>query len=141
MLAVATGWTLDYIDGLPMYEFNNMMALNYIDPYTHDITSRRDGLLITETFNARRKKQIKMSDMFPYMSDSQPKWISDKTVELAKELISRHINGCESRNEKPDFVYIKPLIEEEIQIEMAKPEYDKYKVNQLKELLGNITNG
>jgi hypothetical protein len=141
MLAVATGWTLEYIDSLPMSEFNNMMALNYIDPYTHDVQSRREGLLITETFNARRKKQLKVHEMFPYMSDGNPDWISDNTVELAKELILRHRTGCESRNQTPDYAYVKPLIKEEIAIEISKPDHDVYKVKQLKQLLGNITNG
>jgi hypothetical protein len=141
MLAVATGWTLEYIDSLPMDEFNNMLALNYIEPYTHDVQSRRDGLLITETFNARRKKQILVADMFPYMSDETPDWLVDKTIRIAKEFITRHEEGCIKRKVTPTYDYILPLIKEEIAIENAKKSPDKSKIDGLSKLLGRIDNG
>ena len=141
MLAVSTGWTLEYIDSLPMSEFNNMMALNYLEPYTHDVGNRREGLLITETFNARRKKQLKVHEMFPYMSDSTPKWLSDETVQTARELIARHERGSELRGVKPDYAFIKPKIEEEIIIESEKNKPDELKIKQLTQLLGNMNNG
>ena len=141
MLAVATGWTLEYIDSMPMYEFNNMMALNYIDPYTHDVTSRRDGLLITETFNSRRKKQASISDLFPYMANKTPDWLIDKAVLTARNLIERHESGCKLRKETPTYDFIRPKIEEEIEIEKSSSDPDKNKIKQLQKLLGNITNG
>ncbi len=141
MLAVATGWTLDYIDSLPMSEFNNMLALNALEPYTHDVSNRREGLLITETFNARRKKQVKLAELFPYMSDEPPEWLADKTVKIAMELIDRHEKGCERRGVEPTYDYISPKIEEEIDIEESKSEPDKLKLKRLLELLGDITNG
>lgn len=141
MLAVATGWTLDYIDSLPLHEFNSMLALNYLEPFTHDIGNRREGLLITETFNSRRKKQLKVHELFPYMSDELPDWASDKTVMVAKELIERHEHGCRLRKTTPDYNFIRPKIEEEIEIEEGSGEPDGLKIKQLKQLLGNISNG
>ena len=141
MLAVATGWTLEYIDSLPLSEFNSMLALNYLEPFTHDISSRREGLLIAETFNARRKQQIKVAELFPYMSNEAPSWLSDKTVQTAKELIRRHEHGCELRGVAPDYEYVRPLIVEEVKIESAKRHPDELKIKQLNVLLGNIANG
>lgn len=139
MLAIATGWTLEYIDNLPISEFNSLMALNMIDPFTHDVQSRRECLLITEIYNTRRKKQAKVHEMFPYCSDEKPSWLSDKTVELARELIERHEAGCLLRNETPNYSYIRPKIEEEIEIEQESEEPDLYKIEQLSVLLKGIT--
>ena len=141
MLAVSTGWTLEYIDSLPKCDFNSMMALNCVEPFTHDISARREGLLITELFNSRRKKQMKVSEMFPYLSDEPPEWLTDQSVKVAKMLITRHEEGCLKRKEIPTYSYIEPKIIEETEIERRKENPDRRKLNELNKLLEKIKNG
>ncbi len=138
MLAVATGWTLEYIDSMPVEDFNSMLALNYISPFTHDAQAERDGLLITETLNSRRKKQLKSEDIFPYLSKGTPKWLTDRTVETAKELVRRHEQSCSLRGDEPDYAYIAPKIREEIEIESNKNVPDTFKITELQKLIGVI---
>lgn len=136
MLAIETGWTLDYIDSLPLHEFNSLQALNAIHPFTYDIRAEREGLLVTEMVNSRRKKQIKSDELFPYLSRKPPEWLSDETVRTAKELIRRHETGCQRRGVPPDYKYVRNLIDEELAIERAKKRPDEHKIKDLINLLG-----
>ncbi len=141
MLAVATGWTLDYIDSLSREDFDGMMALNYVEPFTHNISARREGLLVTEVMNSRRKKQLKVSELFPYLSDEPPEWLMDQSVKVAKTLINRHEEGCARRKQTPTYDFVQPKIIEEIELERKREEPNKLKIHELNKLLERIENG
>ncbi len=141
MLAVATGWTLDYIDSLPRNDFFGMQALNYIEPYTHEFQSQREGLLLTETYNARRKKPISMSELLPYTNVNNLGWLVDDCAEKAKVLITRHEHNSKVRGVAPDYNYVRRLITEEISSENEKLKPDMYKIRELTQLLEVINVG
>ena len=141
MLAVATGWTLDYIDSLPRNDFFGMQALNYIEPYTHEFQSQREGLLLTETYNARRKKPISMAELLPYTDVNNLKWLVDDSSEKAKELIRRQEATSKAKGVPPNYDYVRGLITNEIANENDKPEPDMYKIRELTQLLEVINVG
>lgn len=120
---------------MPLADFNAMMALNAIHPFTYDAQAEREGLLVTETLNQRRKKQLKSDQLFPYLSREIPDWLQDNRIVVAKELIKRHEHGSKIRKQEPNFNYVRNLIEEEIEIESCKQKPDEIVVRELIKLL------
>lgn len=137
-LAIATGWTLEYIDSMKLSDYNAMLALNSIHPFTYDVQSERDGLLITETFNQRRKKQLKVHELFPYLKQGTPTWIKDKNVMKAEQLIRHHEKMCEINKTTPNYNFARTKINEELVIERDKKEPCPLKICELEKILERI---
>lgn len=115
--------------------------MNALHPFTYDAHAEREGLLVTEMFNSRRKKQVKSHELFPYLDRKTPDWLVDPAIRTAKELIARHEEGCKLRGEKPNYDYVRRLIIEELQIEHEKTKPDSFKIKELNILLGVVNNG
>ena len=135
MLSIHTGWKMFEIDTMPVEDINGYYAMNCLNPFTYDAQASRDGLLITETFNQRRKKQLKSWDILPYLKPGTPDWLSDETVKKARTIISNIINTASISKQTPklDFIYSK--IEEEVEIERAKDKPDTLKIKELLALI------
>jgi hypothetical protein len=135
MLSIQTGWTLSDIDSLPMGEVNAYFALNVLNPFTYDAKSERDGLLIAETFNQRRKKQLKSWDLFPYLKAGTPKWLSDPLVQKARAIIENLHNASRISKQPLNLEGIHKLINEEIEIETEKKRPNILKITELRALI------
>lgn len=135
MLSVHTGWTMSDIDLLPVEQFNGYFALNVLSPFTHDAQSERDGLLIAETFNQRRKKQIKSWELFPYLKPGIPEWLSDPLVQKARAIINNITSMSNVTGQPPKLEGIYRKIGEEIEIEISKSSPNLLKIKELKQLL------
>ena len=135
MLSLHTGWTLSDIDLLPIEQFNSYFALNILSPFTYDVQSEREGLLIAETVNQRRKKQIRSWDLFPYMKPGTPEWLSDPLVQKARTIIENVISVATMTKQEPKLDFIHSKIREEIEIEAERASPNILKIKELKQLL------
>jgi hypothetical protein len=135
MLSIETGWTLSDINSLPMDQVNAYFALNVLNPFTYDAKAEREGLLIAETFNQRRKKQLKSWDLFPYLKSGTPKWLSDPLVQKARAIIENLQNSARISKQPLNLDGIHQLINEEIEIEMETKRPNILKISELKALL------
>jgi hypothetical protein len=135
MLSIETGWTLSNINSLPMHEVHAYFALNILNPFTYDAKSERDGLLIAETFNQRRKKQLKSWDLFPYLKSGTPQWLSDPLVQKARVIIENLRNASRISKQPLNLEGIHKLINEEIEIEMKNKRPNILKVSELRGLI------
>ena len=135
MLSLHTGWSLSDINLLPLGEFNAYFALNVLNPYTYDAQSEREGLLIAETFNQRRKKQLKSWELFPYLKPGTPAWLSDPMVQKARNVIENITNMSKVTGQPPLLKNIYRKITEEIDIEISKKNPDLLKIKELKQLI------
>ena len=135
MLSIETGWTLHDINSLPMEQVNAYFALNILNPFTYDAKSEREGLLIAETFNQRRKKQLKSWDLFPYLKSGTPKWLSDPLVQKARAIIENLQNVSRISKQPLNLDGIHKLIREEIEIELENKRPNILKISELKALI------
>lgn len=120
---------------MPVEEFNSYFALNILNPFTYDAAAERDGLLIAETFNSRRKKQIKSWELFPYLRPGTPEWLSDPLVQKARLIIQNVNNTAKITGQPPKLNFIHNKIREEIQLESESKSPDLLKIKELKKLL------
>ena len=122
-------------------DFNSMLALNVLFPYTYDFAAEREGLMVTEMFNSRRKEPIKSTDLFPYLSRRTPTWLQDPEVEKARQLYERSDLMMSKTDVPVDIEKINSAVREEIEIERSKPKPNEFKLHELEKLLGERTNG
>tara|TARA_R110000851_G_scaffold75878_2_gene167091 strand:- start:1546 stop:1905 length:360 start_codon:yes stop_codon:yes gene_type:complete len=118
-----------------MHEVHAYFALNILNPFTYDAKSERDGLLIAETFNQRRKKQLKSWDLFPYLKSGTPQWLSDPLVQKARVIIENLRNASRISKQPLNLEGIHKLINEEIEIEMKNKRPNILKVSELRGLI------
>ena len=135
MLSIHTGWSLSHIDSLPVEQFNGYFALNVLNPYTYDAKSEREGLLIAETVNQRRKKQLKSWELFPYLKPGIPEWLSDPMVQKARLIIDNIHSMAKVTGQPVNLNYIHSKIKEEIQIEIDSKKPNLLKIKELRQLL------
>lgn len=139
-LAIATGWSIEYIDNMPESLISEFMALNSFSPFTYDAQSQRDGLIASILYNKDvvKKKDIKLaSDLLPYLKEGIPDWLKDPLVVKAQNLIKSVEMHKMFSNEQyiKSLNNIKDIIKEEIEIQRAKDKPDYLVINELIKLI------
>lgn len=133
-LAIATGWSLEYIEQLPFEVLAEFKALNAWHPFTDDRQAHQLGTIASLLSHQVYKKGLQPHEMFPYLQNGVPDFLEDERVFKARQLVNQTIM-------MPDKVRVKALenirqkIREEIDIEQANEFPDLYVVRELNKLL------
>jgi len=113
------------------------MTLNVICPFTDDAQAYRDGLMLSEQFSTRRKKELTPEDMLPYLKRGTPEWAENDIVlhgkRLMKEIKTHNIGGDVAYRASRKALLVK--IDEEIEQQLESPNEDTdYIVAELRKL-------
>lgn len=114
------------------------MALNSINPFTHDAQAQRDGRIASILWNkdVRDKKDLRSpEEIFPYLKQGTPDWLEHEDVKKAKSLLIAARNSFGGMVNESGVKLIKQKIKEQIEIESKKKKVDLYLISELETLL------
>lgn len=133
-LAIATGWSLEYIEQLPFEVIAEFKALNAWHPFTDDRQAHQLGTIASLLSHQVYKKGLQPQEMFPYLQHGIPDFLEDERVSKARNLVGSTMQMPDSVR-KSALINIHTKIREEIQIEQELEYPDLYVVRELSKLL------
>lgn len=141
-LAISTGWTIEYVESLPITTIRELQGLNQMSPFLYEEQSRREAIIATLIYNQKvtKKAHLKsVTDLFPYTKGGIPEEYEDEIVLKARRIlnsISSMSNLTKGGNHAMDDFIIK--VREQIKIEEESDALNMYRVRRLKQMLEQV---
>lgn len=135
-LAIATGWSLEYIENLPVSTFHEFKALNLLRPFNGRAEQEIMAFHATLQYNLNVKKgdQKSTQELFPFLTTDTPEFLEDEVVLKARR-IKKTIAGQPPTVQVTSQKQFNEKVHEQIDMELREVHPDKYRIDELRKLL------